>query len=296
MNEIYKRYRDRLEQGIGFLPDKPEENPDSTLRALWQAASGEPMSLERAAAQELPPLTAQSTAALESLLARRLAGEPLAHITGRQHFMGLEMLAGPEALVPRKETELLANAALRLARGLTAAESPITVLDVCTGSGNLALTLAHNLPGARVFAADISESAIALARRNASHLGLQDRVEFRTGDLLQPFATPEFLGQVHLLVCNPPYITSTRVGQMPAEISQREPRLAFDGGPFGISIVGRLLTEAPRWLRPGGWLAFEVGLGQGELLLKRMKSSGSFREIEPVPDSSGAVRGLVAQR
>jgi release factor glutamine methyltransferase len=286
--------RDEVAKRVGFLPDKPEETAESTLRALWLMAAGIPASPERAATLELPPLSNDQGELLRQLIERRVSGAPLAHITQRQHFMGLEMLAGAEALVPRKETELLAQAAIGKAVEIVRERGACKVVDVCTGSGNVALAVAHHVPSARVFAADLSESALALARRNANHLQLEQRIEFRAGDLLRPFESEAFLGQVDLLTCNPPYISSTGVERMPPEISAHEPRLAFDGGPLGIGILMRLVREAPSFVRAGGWLAFEVGSGQGAGLLKRMQANPSFREVLAVNDASGVNRVLIA--
>jgi release factor glutamine methyltransferase len=290
---LYRELSARLESDAQFLPDKPEENVHSTLQALWHAASGSACSSERAVTSQLRELNASQQATLREMVDRRIGGVPLSHLTGRQQFMGLEMLAGPQALVPRAETELLARIAIGLA---TAGSAPLLVIDVCTGSGNVALAIAHHVARARVHAADLSEEAVELARRNASHLGLATRVEFRAGDLLAPFDTPEFAGAVDLLTCNPPYISSAKVKQMPGEISGHEPSLAFDGGPFGVSILMRLLNDAPRLLRGGGWLAFEVGLGQGPAMAKRLKGNPAFDEVHSHSDAKGDVRAIAARR
>jgi len=134
---------------------------------------------------------------------------------------------------------------------------------------------------------------VALAERNAHYLELQDRVEFRKGDLLAPFDGPAFHGQVDLLVCNPPYISSRKVDTMPREIIGHEPRLAFDGGPFGNRIVARLIREAPRFLRNGECLAFEVGLGQGSALMKRLSADKRYSWLRPIEDEAGAVWAIV---
>jgi len=291
MNPTFADLRDRLAAGFAPLPDKPEETPDASLRALWHAAAGHPKSVVAAAAGELPPLDESGLSRLHALIDRRLEGVPLAHLTGRQHFAGMEMLAGAGALVPRRETELLAQAAIALAREVAA---PL-VVDVCTGCGNVALALAQHVVDARVFGADLSEDALALARQNADWLGLADRVEFRAGDLLAPFDADEFLGQVDVLTCNPPYISSGKVGQMAAEIAGHEPRLAFDGGPLGVTILMRLVQEAPRYVRSGGWLAFEVGLGQGPALVRRLKGTPAYREVREIADENGAVRAILVR-
>ncbi|MGH8261230.1 MAG: peptide chain release factor N(5)-glutamine methyltransferase, partial [Steroidobacteraceae bacterium] len=293
---IYERLYARLAPALSILPDKPEENAASTLRALWFAAAGMPRSAEQARAGELPGLDDEALATLEASITERLSGIPLSHLTGRQRFMGLDLLAGPQALIPRKETELLARSAIRLAQERIKQLGEALVIDVCTGSGNVALAIAHHTAGARVLAADMSPAAVELARRNLAQLGLANRVEVRCGDLLAPFDEPQLRGQVDVLTCNPPYIASGKVESMPAEISRYEPRLAFDGGAFGLGVVLRLIQEAPSYLRKGGWLAFEVGAGQGPALLKRTRASTSFIETEAVEDERGIIRVILARR
>ncbi len=245
---------------------------------MRHAAAGAPLSAERALAAPPPLLDTHAERQLDALIERRLAGVPLAHLTGRQAFLGLELLAEPCALVPRRETELLGHAAVALAQRLAAESSaPISVIDACTGSGNLALAVAAGVPSARVYGGDLSPAAIDLARRNAQRLGLSSRVEFRDGDLLAPFDAPEFLGALDLLLCNPPYISSAKVAQMDSEIAAHEPHLAFDGGPLGVNVLMRLLQEAPRYLKTGGWLGFEVGLGQGPAMARRLRA-GAYAE------------------
>jgi release factor glutamine methyltransferase len=282
-----------LAERLQTLPDKPEETAESTLRVLWHLAGGEALSVEAAQERPLPVLGAPAHARLDGLIDQRLAGTPLAHLSGRQRFMGLDMLAGPDALIPRRETELLGETALRLLRAL---DGRPTVIDVCTGSGNLALGLAHHAPQARVHAADLSPEAVALARRNAAHLSLAERVDFRCGDLIDPFDQPAFHAGVDLLVCNPPYISSQKVDHLAGEIGGHEPRLAFDGGPLGVRILQRLMREAPAYLKPGGWLAFEVGLGQGPAVLKRLLAGGAFSEAHGMGDAHGELRVLTARR
>lgn len=296
MDPIYKPLLERLAAGFAGLPDKPEETPESTLRALWHAATGNPLSAELAVQQALPAMDVAATARLDALIVKRLDGIPLAHLTERQRFVGMEMLAGPGALIPRKETELLAKAAIDLARELVVGNPTIKAVDVCTGSGNVALAIARHVPEASVFAADLSEDAVGLARKNAEHLRLTARAQFLAGDLLKPFENDAFLGKVDLLTCNPPYISSAKVVQMAGEIAEHEPRLAFDGGPFGVAILMRLLDEAPRYVRSGGWLAFEVGLGQGQSLAKKLERGGQYRVVRPLKDERGDIRALVAQR
>lgn len=296
MLEQLDLHRRQLEQLLDFLPDKPEENATSTVAALWLAAAGQPASAQRAMQVALPALAAVQYVQFETLIARRLAGVPLAHLTRRQQFMGVEMLAGPAALVPRKETELLAAAAVELARRRLDELSGCVVVDACTGSGNVALAVAHQLGDVSVYGSDLSEDAVALANDNARHLELGSRVQFFCGDLLAAFESRQFLEGVDVLTCNPPYINSAKVGRMPSEIVDHEPRLAFDGGALGISVLMRLIRDAPRFLRKGGWLAFEVGSGQGKAMIKRLRSNSGYAEVRSALDEAGTVRVVMARR
>lgn len=291
---LYQESEALLLTSLQTLSDKPEETVASTLSALWHAAAGEPRSVQRAADSPLPALDARATTQLRTLLRQRIAGTPLAHLTGRQQFMGLELHVSADALIPREETELLGHAALAHLQNIIREKNSATVIDVCTGSGNLALALAHHAPRARVWAADLSESAVTLAQRNAKNLSLDGRVTFRAGDLLAPFDTPEFHGKVDLVVCNPPYISSGKVDVMAGEIIGHEPRLAFDGGPLGIRILQRLMVEAPRFLKANGILAFEIGLGQARGIRKRLEQRGDYLNIEEIADRNGDTRALVA--
>lgn len=291
--DAYATRLERLRRAWHPNPDKPEESPENTLLALAWTAAGRPRSAVAAGASDaLPGLDAAALERLDALVAQRLAGVPLAHITGRQHFMGLELAAGPEALIPRAETELLGRAAIDLALATGAR----VAVDVCTGSGNLALALAHHVEGLEVHGADLSEEAVGLARRNAAMLGLEQRVRFRAGDLLAPFDSPQFHGGVDLVVCNPPYISSGKVAAMDPEISGHEPRLAFDGGTLGVSILTRLMHEAPPLLRVGGWLAFEVGTGQGTTMARRLRNDPAWDDVRECSDGHGVVRAVLARR
>ena len=285
-----------LAQALHTLPDKPEETPDSALRALWHLAAGNALSVAAAQSLELPEPSPEQLARLDALIARRLQGTPLAYITGCQRFMGLDLLTDPAALIPRRETEMLGYAALAKLRSQADAGGVVHAIDVCCGCGNLALALAHAEPRARLHASDLSADAIELARRNTARLGLGDRVALYTGDLLAPFGTPEFRGRIDMIVSAPPYISAGKLDSMPAEIIGHEPALAFDGGPFGIGILMRLLRESPAVLRAGGWLGIEVGLGQGPAMLQLLNKSASFDTVDTVCDAQGQIRVLLARK
>lgn len=294
MNDpLYRQLLQELDASLEILPDKPDETPEATLACLWAAAGGEPLAISQSARALLRPMQPPEFDHLRTLVERRLQGVPLAHLTGRQDFMGLVLLASPAALVPRKETEILAEAAISCARNCRTTH-PL-VVDLCTGAGNVALAVATHASGARVHGSDISQDAVDLARLNAAFLGRED-VDFAVGDLAAPFQGEDFLGHVDVVTCNPPYISSTKVGTMHREISEHEPRAAFDGGAFGVRIIQRLIQDAPALLRPGGWLIFEVGLGQGDALQKRLERLDAFDLVEAFADQAGAIRTLAARR
>lgn len=293
-DELYTSLLERFNTELKVLEDKPEETALSTLKALWFTSSGHPVSAQSAESEKLPVLNVEQTEYLLKLVERRLSGEPLAHLTGRQQFMGIELLAGPEALVPRKETELLGKTAIQYLNKISNERDSLTVIDVCTGAGNLAISYAINEPKAKIYAADLSSEAVSLAKRNAEYHNLESQVEFTESDLLDAYDSADFYNKVDLLTCNPPYISSGKVEVMDDEISSHEPGMAFDGGPFGIKILQRLMKEAPKYLREGGCLMFELGLGQGELIIKRIEKMNLYKEVLPVKNDDGDIRVVVA--
>ena len=155
-DQLYQTLLNKLKSQLEVLEDKPEETPTSTLRALWFTAAGKPKSAQAAELGDLPELDQNQISTLEEMVSQRLQGVPLAHITHRQQFMGVELLAGPEALVPRKETELLGNAAVEVLQSIKQENDSPLVIDVCTGEGKLALTFAHKVSKEQVYAADLS--------------------------------------------------------------------------------------------------------------------------------------------
>lgn len=294
MTARFARAVERL-ASAAYSPDKPDETPETTARALWWAAAGDSTGAARVS-MSLPDLDAEAADRLDRYIDRRLAGEPLAYLTGRQQFMGRDFLTAPGALIPRRETEILGAAAVELAREAARANPSVRLLDLCTGSGNLAVTLALEIPTAAIIATDLEQDALALASRNAQFHGVEARIRFAKGDLfraLESFDTgnPTF----DLVVCNPPYIPSHKARNMPMEVAGHEPAAAFDGGDLGLSVLFRLVGEAPRFLRPGGWLCFELGAGQGRLIEKRLTGNPAYTNVRSLPDSHGTTRAVTAQ-
>jgi release factor glutamine methyltransferase len=196
-------------------------------------------------------------------------------------FMGLDFVVPPDVLHPRQETELLAERALALLGEPGAASRP-TVIDMCCGCGNLAIALAVHMPSCRVWAADLSEAAMIAAGENVERHNLGSRVAVRRGNLFEALAKDRLQGKVDMVVCNPPYISTGKLDGANASLLELEPREAFDGGPFGLSIHQRLVREALAYLKPNGLLLCEFGEGQArqlEALFKRAKVYGRWRDI-----------------
>ncbi len=292
---LYLKIKADFESKISFLSDKPEETIDSTLKACWLAAFGIQRSAEEALKHELPELSEMQQQRFYQLLEKRLNNTPLAHITGRQSFMGIELLSDQRALIPRKETEILGKKALELSFEISKKKPTAQVMDICCGAGNLGLAVAYHNKNTLVNATDICENAVELAEENIRFLSLEKQVVVKQGDLFSAFETEKYFGKTDLIICNPPYISTGKVSKMTFEISAHEPLLAFDGGMFGLRIIQRLLEEAPKFLAPEGWLIFEVGVGQGEFISGLCKNNSSFCNVNSIADESGNTRVVMAQ-
>jgi release factor glutamine methyltransferase len=293
--DFYQQLLQQLETAWNGLRDKPEENLANTVRALWLTACGQPVSAQQAETIELPALDEHSRQRVLELMEARLSGIPLSYLSGRQRFMGIDFIAAPQAMIPRQETEILGRAALSILQQMAQERGRVRVMDLCTGSGNLLLTLVHFVTSASGVGADLSPDAIELAAKNAGHLNLSERAQFRSGDLFAPFESSEFYNRFDLVMCNPPYIGSKTLKTMAHEIIEFEPHLAFDGGPFGIQVLTRLIKNAPRFLKAGSWLCFEIGMGQGEGIARMLRKIPDYSAIQTFTDNEGEIRALAAK-
>ncbi len=220
------------------------------------------------------PLQKGELAAYRALIERRVQGEPVQYLTGRRDFYGRTFQVDSRVLIPRPETELLVESVLR---ALPQGGAP-RLLDVATGSGCIAVTLAAERPEATVVATDVDEGCCALARTNAEAVQVSSRVDVRQGDLFAPVATE---AAFDVVVSNPPYIPTGELSGLQAEV-RREPRLALDGGPKGLSLLYRVVEGALPHLLPGGLLALEIGEEQGGAVRDLLQSRGYERvHIEP---------------
>jgi release factor glutamine methyltransferase len=275
---------------LNILEDKPEENLNNTLKALWLLAAEIRVSVEVADKKKyLPELEESQIKQLHKLVSLRLSNVPLAYITGRQNFMGIELLTDKRALIPRKETEILAQKAIEFTKTFTKKQD-IKVLDICCGAGNLGIAIAHYNSGCHVYASDLSEDAVQLAIENVNFTKLTERVEVFQGDMLSPFNSSDYFGKIDMIVCNPPYILGSKVKNMDPEISNNEPELAFNGGMLGTTVIQKLVKEAPAFLTEKAAVIFEVGLGQGKFLAEMIARSGAYKRIETITDKNSNIR------
>ncbi|HUV37379.1 MAG TPA: peptide chain release factor N(5)-glutamine methyltransferase [Patescibacteria group bacterium] len=214
---------------------------------------------------------------LDEIVRRRKEGVPFEYVLGIAPFMGFTLYCTPETLIPRHDTELLAQTALNLIERM---ERPVTVIDMGTGSGNIAVALAMNAAGVKVLASDVSAAAIEVARRNIEKYSLQERVLLFSGDLFAPLRGMEHEGNIDLVVCNPPYIPTKSLAKLDAGITDHEPLVALDAGTYGIDVFRRLLVEAADFIKPRGMLTFEMGAGQEKLVERLIEKNGQYENIE----------------
>lgn len=226
----------------------------------------------------------------QRLIARRSAGEPVQYITGHQQFFGLEFEVTPDVLIPRPETELIVEETIRLVEeGKISA--PI-ILDVGTGSGCIAVTLARELEDAQISACDISETALTVARRNAAKHDLADRVRFLNSDLLSAFPETEL---ADFILSNPPYVAANELPTLQSEVRDWEPHTALTDHADGLSLYRRLLKESPSRLKPGGYLICELGYTQSEAV-SAMADSEVWESPRLLDDLQAIPRTLVLRK
>jgi release factor glutamine methyltransferase len=235
-------------------------------------------------------LTAPETDSLRELVKRRGLREPLQHIVGSTSFCGYEIVVNRQVLIPRPETELLAEAGWKWLVDLQAPQP--SVMDLCTGSGCIAIVIAAKCPGAHVMATDISAEALALARDNAARNKMVERIEFLPSD---GFAAIPAGQSFDLIVSNPPYIASAEIATLEPEVRDFDPRLALDGGTDGLDFYRRLAREATPFLKAGGKMMVEFGDGQADDLKKLFEGENWIVE-EVREDYSQRARFLIARR
>lgn len=231
-------------------------------------------------------------AAARGLAMRRAGREPLQYILGTQEFCGLEFHVDRAVLIPRPETELLVEyAAQRIP-----AERKAIIVDVCTGSGCIAVAIARKRPHARVIATDLSNPSLAVARQNAVYHAVGERITWLEGDLLGAMAGQGLEGQVDLIVSNPPYIAEADWATLQPEVRLFEPRGALVAGPQGTELHERLLHQSGRYLSPGGALIMEIGAGQARAMRRIVEQTPGYKFHRLIYDEAGLERVVIVER
>lgn len=231
----------------------------------------------------------ETTSTVEDAVRRLLADEPLAYILREWTFYGLDLYVDENVLIPRDDTCALAELALKKARYL---DKDPRILDLCTGSGCIGLAIAHRVKDARVTLGDISPEALTVAKKNVSRHHLGGRVSCLRIDALQP--APAYLGKFHMIVSNPPYITTDDMKTLDASVRNYEPHLALHGGDDGLVFYRAIIENFTPALRPGGLLCFEFGEGQGGDICFLLEANG-YAIVERALDFGGTERAVLAQ-
>ena len=241
------------------------------------------------------PLAEKELAEFRALVQRAGEHEPIAYLTGRGHFFNLEFEVSPAVLIPRPDTETLVENVLQLSRNVPGFEAP-RVLDLCTGSGCIAAAVAHHLKNATVVATDLSEAAVAVAKRNIERIGLAERVTVEQGDLYEPVARLPDPRPFDLILANPPYIPSGAIESLDRNVRDFEPLAALDGGIDGLTVLRLIVEGAPDRLRAGGRLFLEIQFDQGPAVTEIVGANAALDEVRTLKDHGGNPRVVTARR
>ncbi|OHB81966.1 MAG: protein-(glutamine-N5) methyltransferase, release factor-specific [Planctomycetes bacterium RBG_16_64_12] len=231
--------------------------------------------------------------AFRDLVRRRAEGRPVAYLVGRREFYSLSFRVTPDVLIPRPETELLVVALLELARAPAGRAPTITICDVGTGSGVIAVAAAKHLPGARVTALDVSPAALAVARTNAAEHGVQEQVELIESDL---FSAVPPQRRFDFVVSNPPYVSEAEIASLPRDVREFEPRQALVAGPCGTEVIESLVPQAAERLNPGGHLLLEINPALHDAVQALLEADGRFEPGPTVKDLARLPRVVQAKR
>jgi release factor glutamine methyltransferase len=260
--------------------------------ALWLLASALEMEHHDLAGQAEQPVSVERLARAKTFVSRRMAREPLQYILGTQEFCGLDFGVNASVLIPRPETELLVQVVLKEG-GLT---EGAMLIDVGTGSGCIAVTLATILDGVRIVAVDCSAEALETAKSNAISHGVEKKIEWIEGDLLAPLRDGKLIGTVDVIVSNPPYIAEGEWEQLQPEVRNFEPRVALLAGQKGTEFHERLFHDSKEFLDPDGLLVMEIGQGHLPLVRQAADRVGGYTGLQTVTDDAGIERVVIARR
>jgi len=245
------------------------------------------------------PLSLRELTLFKKLIIKRSHHVPLSYLTGEQDFMGLRLKIDENVYIPRPETEILVEEALKLVRSIDFEEGKTSqdfiIVDLGTGSGNIAIKLALELEKSKVYAVDISPEALQIARENARMHNLNKRITFLEGDLFIPLVDLGLEGKVDLMISNPPYVRSEEIKSLPPEVL-REPRIALEGGGDGLGIYRKIISQSPGFLRKAGFLALEIGHRQAKRIQDLILAQKGLCSAQVISDYGGVERITLTSR
>jgi release factor glutamine methyltransferase len=239
------------------------------------------------------PVAKQQLDKLHDLVKRAAEYEPIAYLIGKTEFYSLELFITRDCLIPRPETELLVERAIKFLRSITPQQS---VCDLCTGSGCIAVAIAKNVPEATITATDISDAALETAARNIEKHGLSSRVKLLCGDLFDPVMPELDTGKFDLIVCNPPYVSSSEFERLDRNVKDYEPKAALAGGVDGLDVYRRIVEKADKFLKPSGAIVLEIGYKQGQAVREILEQAGYLTDIAIEKDHHDNDRIATAKR
>ncbi len=285
--------KDLLKVSADYLKEKGIESPRLTAEVLL----AHQLNIDRVNLYLNfdQPLIEKEITGYRSFIKRRVRHEPLQYITGHKEFWSLDFMVNPQVLIPRPESELLVELAVSLINIPAVFENlPPKVLDLGTGCGVLAISLAKEIPHARIWATDLSENALDLARRNAKKHGVPDRIEFLQGDLWEPLTNQGIIFDV--ILSNPPYVATDSYDALPPEVRDYEPRQALDGMRGGLHFIEKIINKGFDFLSPGGWIILEMAPDQTNRALELVEQSKGYGKKKKIKDHSHLDRVVMAQK
>lgn len=275
-----------FKEGKSVLKDFPHPHLESKqllLKCLSLTEEQFLISLDRSA-------SSSQERYFNALISKRIAGVPLPYLTGFKEFWSIPFKVSPEVLIPRPETELLVEKTLELSSG-----KGEIIVDIGTGCGNIAVSLAKEWPHARIFAIESSRKALHMARRNASEQGIST-ITFASGSLFTPLEKLHIKEKCDFIVSNPPYVSETDWKKLSTEIRDHEPKSALVAGETGLEVIKSLIQEAPLYLKSGGYLLFEIGYNQKDEIQSMFNLLSSWKKVSFLKDLAGKNRVALARK
>ena len=277
-----------LDWTIGYLKEQGSESPRLEAEVLLAHSCGWPRIQLYTHFEDI--LSPEVRSRMRELVKRRGAHEPVAYLVGYREFFSLRFEVGPGVFIPRPETETLVLESLEILK--TSTEANPTVLDLCCGSGAIGVSIAVNAPSTRVTSIDKNDAPIDFTTRNAARHGVADRLTVLQGDLFSPLPAD---ATFNVIACNPPYVTTSEIERLAADVKSYEPHAALDGGPDGLDVLRKIAANAPGRLKPGGWILFELSPEQGDAAQAILRDAG-LESVAAVKDLAGAVRVVKGRR